>query len=170
MEGGGRAGRAAAVSVQQAGADERARGKRVDLGAYLPGQLMTELDRTAMEVSLEARVPLLDLEAVRFSAGISPALRMKDGRPKYLLRRLLAGRMGDEFVDRPKQGFTVPKHRWLQSQPTEDLKASLLPDGIEAWLDPARLVGHVLETPRGLELAWPLLAFAHWYRRYTPDA
>ncbi len=74
--------------------------------------------------------------------------------------------MGENFGDRRKRGFTVPKHRWVQAQPAAALKEALLPAGIEAWFDPARLTSHVLESPRGTELAWPLLAFAHWFHHY----
>ena len=42
-------------------------------------------------------------------------------------------------------------------------------EGIEAWLDPERLTRQVLEARKGTELAWPLLVFAHWYRRYGPS-
>ena len=149
-------------------ADMLDRVQRLDLLTYLPEQLMTKLDRTSMAVSLEARVPLLDLEAVELSARMPAHLRMRDGRPKYLLRKLLARRMGENFGDRRKRGFTVPQHRWVQAQPAAALKEALLPAGIEAWFDPARLTSHVLESRRGTELAWPLLAFAHWFRHYVP--
>jgi asparagine synthase (glutamine-hydrolysing) len=151
-------------------ADMFDRVQRLDLLTYLPEQLMTKLDRTSMGVSLEARVPLLDLEAVEFAARIPPHFRMKDGRPKYMLRKLLARRMGEDFGDRRKRGFTVPQHRWIQAQPSAKLKDALLPDGIEAWLDRDRLTSHVLESRRGTELAWPLLVFAHWFRRFVPSA
>ena len=144
-------------------------GQRLDLLTYLPEQLMTKVDRATMRVSLEARVPFLDLDAVAFAARIPPRLRMRRGRPKYLLRRLLAQRMGDAFVTRRKQGFTVPRLRWIRQQAPDGLRHDLLSGGIEAWLDPDKVDRHVLGTPRGLELAWPLLAFAHWVRAFHPS-
>ena len=167
---GARPWRRQAMAELEDSADMLDRVQRLDLLTYLPEQRMTKLDRTAMGVSLEARVPLLDLRAVELAASIPARLRMRDGRPKYLLRRLLANRMGEDFADRRKRGFTVPQHRWIRDQPLATLKDALLPDGIEAWLDPGRLTSHVLESRRGTELAWPLLAFAHWFRRFVPSA
>lgn len=155
------------------GAEGRAvieQAQRLDLLTYLPEQLMTKLDRATMRVSLEGRVPFLDLDAVAFAATIPPALRMKRGTPKYLLRRLLARRMGDEFVARRKQGFTVPQLRWIRAQPRDRLRNVLLPSGIERWLDPDKVQAHVLGADRGLQLAWPLLVFAHWVRAFEPKS
>jgi asparagine synthase (glutamine-hydrolysing) len=167
--GGARPWRRRAFAELSSSADMLDRVQRLDLLTYLPEQLMTKLDRTSMAVSLEARVPLLDLEAVELAARVPPDRRMADGRPKYLLRKLLESRMGVGFGDRPKRGFTVPQHRWIGAQPTASLREVLLPEGVEAWLDPAKLTRHVLESPRGIELAWPLLVFAHWFRAYQPS-
>ena len=165
---GARPWRRQAMAELDRSADMFDRIQRLDLLTYLPEQLMTKLDRTSMEVSLEARVPLLDLQAMEMAARIPPRLRTKDGRPKYLLRKLLARRMGEDFGDRRKRGFTVPQHRWIRAQPSAKLQEALFPDGIEAWLDRERLTSHVLDSRRGTELAWPLLAFAHWFRHYEP--
>ena len=144
--------------------------QRLDLLTYLPEQLLPKVDRASMRSSLEARVPFLDLEAVSFAARIPSRLRTRGGATKHLLRRLLASRLGEDFVKRRKQGFTVPTHQWIRSQQPEALRAALLPDGIERWLDPARVGERVLRAPRGLELAWPVLAFAGWVRAFSPSA
>ncbi len=141
-----------------------------ELATLLPERLMTKVDRASMRVGLECRVPLLDPEAVAFAGRIPPRLRARDGRPKYVLRQLLARRMGADFVARRKQGFTVPVRRWLQEEPDARLLDGLLPSGIERWLDPARVRRVIVEHPRGRDLAWPLLAFAHWVRAFRPTA
>ena len=92
-----------------------------------------------MAVSLEARVPLLDLDAVRFAAAIPVERRTGPGRPKHLLRCLLARRVGPKLADRKKHGFRVPKERWLGSVDRGELGRRLDADGIEAWLDRDRL-------------------------------
>ena len=74
--------------------------------------------------------------------------------------------MGKDFADRKKHGFRVPKENWLREVPRGRLEESLFPDGIEAWLDRRGLCELLFATPRGLELAWPFLMFAAWYRRY----
>jgi asparagine synthase (glutamine-hydrolysing) len=142
----------------------------LDLVSYLPDQLMVKLDRASMLVSLEARVPLLDPDAVACAARIPAGWRVRDGRPKYLLRRLLARKMGRRFADRKKHGFRVPKESWLREVPRGRLEEHLFPRGIESWLDRRALCSLLFSTPRGLELAWPYLMFAAWYRRYGAEA
>ena len=144
--------------------------QRLDLLTYLPEQLLPKVDRASMRASLEARVPFLDLEAVELAARIPPGLRTRDGTTKHLLRRLLAGRLGEDFVKRRKQGFTVPTHEWIRSQRPDALRTALLPVGIERWLDRASVDEQILRAPRGLERAWPLLAFAGWVRAFSPTA
>lgn len=142
--------------------------QRLDLLTYLPEQLLQKVDRASMSAGLEARVPYLDLDAVDLAARVDPSLRMADGRPKYLLRRLLAARLGADFVERPKQGFTVPAGRWIAAIPAADLEAALFTPGVEHWIDPDRVRSHVLRSPRGRGFLWPLLAFAYWVRAYEP--
>jgi len=138
----------------------------LDLASHLPDRLMVKLDRASMRVSLEARVPLLDPQAVELAARIPPAWRARGGRPKYLLRRLLARRMGPDFAERGKHGFRVPHEAWLRRLPRERLARQLAAPGIEAWLDPGALRQLVLDRPRGLELLWPFLVFAEWQRQH----
>lgn len=89
-----------------------------DLQFYLPGDLLTKVDRASMHYSLESRVPLLDHELVEFA--LSLPLRMKtDGQVwKWLLKRTLAHYLPEELINRPKQGFSVPLASWLR----KDLK------------------------------------------------
>ena len=60
---------------------------------------------------------------------------MRDGRPKYLLRKLLARQMGAEFADRKKHGFRLPEVSWFRGLPRARLEEHLRSDGIEEWLD-----------------------------------
>jgi asparagine synthase (glutamine-hydrolysing) len=86
----------------------------VELHTYLPGDLFTVLDRMSMAVSLEARVPLTDHRLVEFAARLPGELRMRGGGLKWLLRHALRGRVPDEILDRPKQGFGPPVAQWMQ--------------------------------------------------------
>ena len=67
----------------------------------------------SMANSLEARVPLLDHRLVEFACGLPVDLRVRDGSGKYLLKRALRGRIPDELLTRPKQGFGVPLEAWF---------------------------------------------------------
>jgi asparagine synthase (glutamine-hydrolysing) len=121
-----------------------------------------------MRVSLEARVPLLDPDAVALAARIPAEWRARGGRPKYLLRRLLERRLGRELAERRKHGFRVPHRGWFRRLPRERLEWHLTPPGIERWLDRDRLLHLVLDTPRGVEFLWPCLMFTEWYRHHGP--
>jgi asparagine synthase (glutamine-hydrolysing) len=138
----------------------------LEMTTYMPEKLLMKVDRASMLVSLEARVPLLDVEAVTFGASIPAGWRMRDGTGKYLLRKLLARRMGEDFVNRRKHPFGVPTVAWFRKLPTARLRELLLADGVDQWLDPSRLERLLFRSRRGLEFLWPYLMFSHWYRRF----
>jgi asparagine synthase (glutamine-hydrolysing) len=95
------------------GLDALSRLQDLDLRTYLPGDILTKVDRMSMAHSLEARVPLLDHPLVEFACSLPAGLRMRGGQTKYLLRRILRGRVPDEVLTRPKQGFAVPLRFWF---------------------------------------------------------
>ncbi len=85
----------------------------LDIKTYLPGDILTKVDRMSMANSLEARVPLLDHPLVEFACAIPPGLRLRAGISKYLFKRVLVGRVPGEVLTRPKQGFAVPLESWF---------------------------------------------------------
>jgi asparagine synthase (glutamine-hydrolysing) len=101
-----------------------------DLTGYLPDDLLVKLDRAAMAVSLETRVPFLDRKLMEFAWRIPLAMKLDQGRRKWILRRVLYRYLPPELVDRPKQGFSVPLLKWLMGP---------LRDWAEALLDERRL-------------------------------
>jgi asparagine synthase (glutamine-hydrolysing) len=86
---------------------------RSDQAFYLPDDLLAKTDRTSMAVSLEVRVPLLDTRVVAFGWSLPRALRVRDGRGKWILRKVLHRYVPPELVERPKMGFSVPIADWL---------------------------------------------------------
>jgi asparagine synthase (glutamine-hydrolysing) len=100
----------------------------VDVKTYLVDDIMTKVDRMSMAVSLEAREPLLDHRLLEFAATVPSALKLKNGRSKYLLRRMLERRLPRAIVDRPKQGFAAPVGEWLRG-PLAPMVDDLLLDG-----------------------------------------
>ncbi|BCX17957.1 MAG: asparagine synthetase B [Geminicoccaceae bacterium] len=117
----------------------------LDLLAWLPEDILTKLDRATMAVSLEARCPLLDHRVVDFVFRLPARARVRPGRSKWLLRRLLARYLPAELVDRPKRGFSVPIHSWLRGP---------LRDWAEDLLDPVRLAEAGLVDPAPVRTAW----------------
>jgi asparagine synthase (glutamine-hydrolysing) len=86
----------------------------LDTITYLPDDILVKVDRAAMGVSLETRVPFLDPRVVEFAWRLPMAQRTNRRTGKVLLRRLLCRYVPEALVERPKMGFTVPLHSWLR--------------------------------------------------------
>lgn len=85
------------------------RGQYLDLKTYLPGEVLTKVDRASMAVSLETRVPLLSKDIVEFSFGLSQEDRCPDGVLKGLLKKTYVDVLGKQITFRNKQGFNMPR-------------------------------------------------------------
>jgi asparagine synthase (glutamine-hydrolysing) len=88
----------------------RTRLQLVDFHTFLPGLVLTKVDRTSMAVSLEARVPLLDRRIIEFAFALPEAIRYFGGQPKGLLRHAYRGILPDGILDRRKKGFGIPRY------------------------------------------------------------
>jgi asparagine synthase (glutamine-hydrolysing) len=109
-------------------ADPLDRALYVDVKTYLVDDILMKVDKMSMAVSLEARVPLLDHKLLEFAATVPTGLKLKNGRTKYLLRRMLERRIPKSLVDRPKHGFEAPTGEWLRG-PLAPMVDALLLDG-----------------------------------------
>lgn len=85
-----------------------------DTTRYLPGDILTKVDRAAMGMSLEVRIPFLDPNVYNFAWGLPLSSKIKDGQNKYILRQLLYRYVPKKLLDRPKVGFGVPIGRWIK--------------------------------------------------------
>jgi asparagine synthase (glutamine-hydrolysing) len=99
-----------------------------DSRTYMIDDVLTKVDRMSMAVSLEAREPMLDHKLLEFAARVPASLKLKDGRSKYLLRRLLERRVPRSITERDKSGFAAPIGEWLRG-PLSALASDLLLDG-----------------------------------------
>ena len=90
------------------------RAQYADLKVWLPGDILTKVDRTSMAVSLEAREPLLDHRLVEFAASLPERMRVRGGQGKWLLKKAMRRYLPDDILYRPKQGFVTPIAQWLR--------------------------------------------------------
>ena len=82
---------------------------------YLPDDILAKVDRMSMAHSLEVRPPFLDHEIVEFAAALPERLKIRGRQQKYLLRRLMRGKLPDAVLTRKKVGFDIPAHDWLRT-------------------------------------------------------
>jgi asparagine synthase (glutamine-hydrolysing) len=94
--------------------DALSKAQYADFKIWLPGDILTKVDRTSMAVSLEAREPLLDHRLVEFAARIPANYRLRNGTGKWLLKRALERRLPREILYRRKMGFVTPISQWLR--------------------------------------------------------
>lgn len=82
--------------------------------SYLSDDILQKVDRAAMSVSLETRVPFLDRDVVEFASRVPPSMKIRDRRGKWLIRQVLYKHVPAVLIDRPKTGFSIPLDQWLR--------------------------------------------------------
>jgi asparagine synthase (glutamine-hydrolysing) len=103
--------------------DSLSRAQYADLKIWLPGDILTKVDRTSMAVSLEAREPLLDHRLVEFAARVPARLRLKGGAGKWLMKKALGRYLPDEILNRRKMGFVTPISAWFRGPLADEAAA-----------------------------------------------
>jgi len=100
--------------------DALSRAQYADLKIWLPGDILTKVDRTSMAVSLEAREPLLDHRLVEFAARLPANMRLRGGTGKWLMKKALEPHLPREILYRPKMGFVTPISAWFRGALAEE--------------------------------------------------
>lgn len=99
------------------------RAQYADLKFWMPGDILTKVDRTSMAVSLEAREPLLDHRLVEFAAKLPESLRVRGRTGKYLLKKCMERYLPQDVLYRPKQGFVTPIAQWMRGPLAHEIRA-----------------------------------------------
>ncbi|WP_432239144.1 XrtA/PEP-CTERM system amidotransferase [Herbaspirillum robiniae] len=98
----------------------------LDLKTYLPGDILTKVDRASMAHALEVRVPLLDHQFVEWVSSLPPDMKLREGEGKYIFKKSLEGTLGDDILYRKKMGFSIPLGSWFRGPLRQTLGDSLL--------------------------------------------
>ncbi len=158
------------AGFHQEGLDPVSRAMLSDLLVYLPGDMLTKVDRMSMACSLEVRVPLLDHDLVELALSIPRELKLHGMRTKVILRKALSPWLPDSILRRPKRGFNPPLEFWLQRNlhdyahdwgMMETLRdTGMFHDGTVRTL----MDDHIRGTRDNSRKLWALLVFAVWWR------
>jgi asparagine synthase (glutamine-hydrolysing) len=144
-----------------------------DAVSYLPDDILCKVDRAAMGVSLETRVPFLDHRVAAVAARMPVEMNVRDGSGKHMLRKLLYRDAPSALFERPKAGFGIPVGEWLKG-PLRDWAESMLDRRSlesDGWFDSRavrrRWQDHLTGARDGTQALWAILMFEAWQRDTT---
>ncbi|HQR70359.1 MAG TPA: asparagine synthase (glutamine-hydrolyzing) [Burkholderiaceae bacterium] len=162
-------------SADQGPGDFFSQAMMLDSTTYLPDDILVKVDRAAMGVSLETRVPLLDHRIVEFAWSLPSTLKATESRGKLPMRRLLSRYVPERLTERPKMGFSVPIDEWLRGplRPwADDLleRSRLLSQGyFDAAIVQRKWREHLGGQRNWQYLLWSILMFQAWLERNERD-
>ncbi len=163
--------------MNAAGTDDvLAQAQYADIKTWLPGDILTKVDRASMANSLEVRCPMLDFRFAQWSAGIRPDQKLHGGVGKYLLKKACEPYVSDDILYRPKQGFSIPLAAWFRGPLRQKLRDTvggpILADS--GYFNPGALIQLVDEHQSGRRdhspALWLLLMLEAFLRRETGAA
>lgn len=142
----------------------------LDIKTYLPGDILTKVDRASMAHALEVRVPLLDHKLVEWMAGIQPDMKLRGREGKYIFKKSLESYLPNDILYRPKMGFSVPLSAWFKGPLKDKVRAALLGDTMtQCGLFNTAFLEHIVNQHQsGLRdyssAIWSLLMFEAFLR------
>ncbi len=143
----------------------------LDLKTYLPGDILTKVDRASMAHSLEVRVPILDYELIEWVAGLPPETKLRDREGKYLFKKAMEPYLPRELLYRPKMGFAVPLEQWFRGPLRERVREAVKsPALLDTGIFDERFLGRMVdEHQSGLRdfsaPLWSVLMFEAFCRQ-----
>lgn len=143
-----------------------------DIENYLIDDILVKVDRASMSVALEVREPFLDNRLIELSLAILPEFKWKDGKSKWILRKILGKYVSYELFEKPKHRFSVPVYEWFKKD-LKDIYLSYLSSdrirkaGIFRWEKvKKRFDGHFEDVEQTPWEFWLLFVFEIWREKW----
>jgi len=145
----------------------------VDLKTFLPNNLLSYGDAMSMANSFEVRFPLIDHKIIEFMTSIDSKYRIKDGKTKYLMKKILEGKIPDSIINKPKLGLNPPMGIWLKKDLKIFIDDYLSKDSIEKrglfnydYIKKIIYEHNTNKRDRSLYI-WALIVLEEWFRQYV---
>ncbi|MDZ7752501.1 MAG: XrtA/PEP-CTERM system amidotransferase [Gammaproteobacteria bacterium] len=148
----------------------------LDLKTYLPGDILTKVDRASMAHALEVRVPILDHLFVEWLAGLPSGIKLRGNEGKYIFKKALEPHLPRDVLYRPKMGFAVPLAEWFRGPLRQRVQEALLGPALqESGYFNMEFIHWMMDRhQRGLRdfsaAIWSLLMFEAFLRRHGANA
>ncbi|ABI55493.1 XrtA/PEP-CTERM system amidotransferase [Alkalilimnicola ehrlichii MLHE-1] len=146
----------------------------LDMKTYLPGDILTKVDRASMAHALEVRVPILDHKLVEWMSGLPPEMKLNGSEGKHLLKKAMEPHLPHEVLYRKKRGFAVPVAEWFRGPLRQRVRDQVLGPriGESGLFDMDFLNRLVDEHTRGARdhspALWSLLMFDEFLAKARP--
>jgi asparagine synthase (glutamine-hydrolysing) len=146
-----------------------------DQNYYLADDILYKTDRMSMAHSLEIRPPFLDHRIVEFAAGLPAHFKIRGGQQKFLLKKLMRGKLPDFILDRPKTGFDIPAHDWFRGVLGPLMEETLAPGAVaETGIFDAKAVAALIRDHRERRInagyhIWGLVTLFLWMKKWNVE-
>ena len=144
----------------------------VDLQTFLPNNLLNYGDAMSMANSFEVRFPLIDHKIVEFMTSIDSKFRIRNGQTKYLMKRILKGKIPSSIINKPKQGLNPPMGQWLKNDLKGFIDKYLSEETIKRrgifdyqYIKVILSEHNSSKRDRSLHI-WSLIVLEEWFRQY----
>lgn len=145
----------------------------LELKTFLVDHNLNYTDKMSMAVGVEARVPYLDTDLVRFAQKIPPSFKYKNGQTKYILKKVAERYLPNDIIYRPKTGFGAPVRRWIMEDMTDIIRDRLSKKNIEKQgIFDYEKVWELINRNKSGEIdasytIWAILAISSWVTQFS---